>query len=444
MNGPGDIVSLADAVAASLDPRTLSGLWAIYNARRYSSVRARNTAENYGTAMRCALAMLPERPHAGDIETWLVKLVNDGAPGRGPLSSATANNYLRCVRAVTMKAGKAGGDIVVGLAFAAADELPEDDKPVRLPPPDCLERSIAAALNPAEVAWLLILARCAARRDEARALIHSDYSRHAGELTFYRTHGSKSRKNRHAVKFKLDDLTRACVEWTIANNGVVRPRGGPPTKGADVKVFPWGLGYVERFAERVRASFGGEVNDYFPPGDMWHVFRHLAASTVGDATGSVIEVMRVLGDRSPARAMGYYRNLDAVPTAGVQAFAGDTVPTSSGSRAPVQKRLPLPAVTGRALPPLGPVRIEGERGFFSLDGAGRLTPLGAGAGPPAGATGPPPDTPDPSMLVLWEALEGSLAGPTSSPPTAAQAPVSDSLEEDNPWLALVGREDKRR
>lgn len=294
-----------------LDATTLTGCLAVYEAMRAGGARSADTIAGYQYAVRVAVAVVGDQPDLLTVSLLTPHLLEHGNPVTGrPMAPGTVNHVLRSLRAVTSTARKVKPEAdALDRLLRAVDFVPEDKRIARAPPPDTLLRILPAARHPGEAAWLLLCARGAFRKGELRKLLPGDVDRARRWLYV------AGRKNDadHVLDLSADPVTWEALEWALDHPDEMRPKMGPKVRATDGRVFPWSPAYLEKLLARCRAQLGDDADAYLPKGDAWHALRHLGATTVAEQTGSLTEVMALLGDSDPRRAAGYYRPQKARP-----------------------------------------------------------------------------------------------------------------------------------
>lgn len=232
------------------------------------------------------------------------------------------NQHFAALRTVTTRAALATKDHELAALFRFVKAWREEVRAPRCPPPDFLRRTLLAAENPAERAWLLLAGCAGLRYGELLGLMPKDYDATYGVLQVVRQRRSPRRKNYrpHSVNVDADTL-RSAIAWTIENHASLGPQAPRRRAKLDRYMFPWSLPYCEAFLARVRASFGADRDRYLPEGLGWHAWRHWGASELARAGKSVFDIQAWLGHSEPAMAARYVDMVRGVTSASVSALA---------------------------------------------------------------------------------------------------------------------------
>lgn len=279
----------------------LGAAWAAYEAFHFHGLAPRTRVE-YRCYVKRALAELPPMLNLEALLRWRsAQLV-----GMHGFDVVYVNQHFAALRTVTNRAADATSDLELAALVRLVRPWREEVPTPRCPPPDFMRRSLLAADNPAEHAWLRLAGWSGLRYGELLGLMPHDYDRAYGVLRVVRQRRSPHRKNYQAHSVRVDSASlRTSLEWMIDHHAELGPQDAHRRAKLEPFLFPWSLPHCEAFLRRVKASFGADRDKYLPEGCGWHSWRHWGATELARDGRSVLQIQEWLGHKDPATAARY-------------------------------------------------------------------------------------------------------------------------------------------
>lgn len=303
-----EVVNLADLRTLRVEPSrgTLSEAWEYYQGTAFYAL-AKPSQTVYKQVAKLAIAELPTRPKAGDVRAWLIELVRDQ-----DYAPATANKFLRILKAITEAASYAPNSVNLNLRNAfrqvKPEKLPRKEK--RDAPRDTVKRLLELAATPFERLAIRLAAFYALRCGEIVALKPSDV-RNDRDILRVRVHatrdnkGYRDRKNAKNEKEHVVDIVdgeTAGIVLSLCNEDTRISLAHRAQKElARTWLIPWGHAHAQHLMERWRQDEGVQLGT----GDAWHALRHYSATALAAKGAGLATIQAHLGDSTATAAMCY-------------------------------------------------------------------------------------------------------------------------------------------